>query len=112
AVRGGLRETFDEMRSPAVFVLTNADALLGAPAPSGDADDPDARSPAEQLGLYLFDRIEAFDGITALALRRLPAPFEDRREGAVGVRAWGPPAGAPQLRGGSLWASSRSASRM
>jgi hypothetical protein len=85
AVQGNLREAFDEMRSPAVFVLTNADALLDAPVLADD--DPEARSPGEQLALYLFDRIEAFDGIVALALRRLPAPFEDRRVGALVVTA-------------------------
>jgi hypothetical protein len=67
ALRGNVREAFDEPRDAAVLLFTNAAALLDA-APRARPGEPRVPPPPERFRRYLFDRIAAFDGVVALAV--------------------------------------------
>lgn len=86
ATQGNLREAFDEARGQAVFLLTDADALLDAHPRRGD-DEPEEPPPQERLRRYLVDRIEAFDGVVALCVGRASADLDALRTRAVVVTA-------------------------
>jgi hypothetical protein len=67
ALRGNVREAFDEPHDTAVLLFTNAAALLNA-APRARAGEPRVPPPPERFRRYFFDRIAAFDGVVALAV--------------------------------------------
>ena len=83
AVRGNLREVFDEAHAASLLLLTEADALLTA-SPALDDDDPEGPPASVRLRRYLLDRTAAFEGIVALAVASV-APYDDLRSHAVVV---------------------------
>jgi len=67
ALRGNVREAFDEARGPSALVFTDAGALLRA-TPNPRAGEPRVPPPPERFRRYFFDRIAAFDGVVALCV--------------------------------------------